>query len=148
MDAGTDRIKIEEAARNAAVYQNIMELPRGFDTVVGERGITLSGGQKQRISIARALIRNPKLLILDDCLSAVDTLTEETILQNLNRLMKERTTVIVSHRVSSVMNADHIIVLDEGKIAEQGKHQSLLAAGGLYASLYHMQLMEEKQDGA
>ncbi|MEP7263190.1 MAG: ABC transporter ATP-binding protein [Bacteroidota bacterium] len=138
-----DKTRMEQAASDADVYDNIMELPKGFQTLVGERGITLSGGQKQRVSIARALIRNPSLLILDDCLSAVDTLTEEKILANLTRIMKNRTTIIVSHRVSTVKDADQIIVLDEGRIVEQGNHQQLIAKEGLYASLYQMQLMED-----
>jgi ATP-binding cassette, subfamily B, multidrug efflux pump len=140
-----DRDAVIEAAKNAAVHTNIMELPKGYDTMVGERGITLSGGQKQRISIARALIREPQLLILDDCLSAVDTLTEEQILNNLQRIMKNRTTFIISHRISSVKNADLILVLEDGTIKEQGKHEELLEKGGIYAGLYQMQLMEEEE---
>ncbi len=140
-----DKERMEQAAKDAAVYTNIMELPKGFQTVVGERGITLSGGQKQRVSIARALIRNPSLLIMDDCLSAVDTVTEEEILNNLNRIMKNRTAVLVSHRISTIKDADQILVLDKGSIVEKGRHQDLIALNGVYASLYQMQLMEEKQ---
>ncbi|MEP7171111.1 MAG: ATP-binding cassette domain-containing protein, partial [Bacteroidota bacterium] len=136
---------IKEAAKNAAVYENIMEFPEGFETVVGERGITLSGGQKQRISIARAIIKEPKILIFDDCLSAVDTKTEEEILQNLQKIMKGRTTIITSHRVSSVKNADEIIVLAEGKIAEKGDHAALIEKGGVYAEIYWKQLLEEEK---
>jgi ATP-binding cassette, subfamily B, multidrug efflux pump len=136
---------LKEAARNAAVYENIMEFPEGFETVVGERGITLSGGQKQRISIARAVIKEPKILIFDDCLSAVDTKTEETILQNLQKIMHGRTTIITSHRVSSVKNADEIIVLAEGKIAERGEHASLIEKCGVYAEIYWKQLLEEEK---
>lgn len=115
----------------------------GFNTIVGERGITLSGGQKQRISIARAIIKQPDILVFDDCLSAVDTLTEEHILSNLRRIMKDRTTVLISHRVATVKNADHIIVLDEGAVAEEGTHQDLMTKKGLYTSLFEMQLLEE-----
>jgi ATP-binding cassette subfamily B protein len=138
--------KIQEAAKNAAVYENIMEFPGEFETVVGERGITLSGGQKQRISIARAIIKEPKILIFDDCLSAVDTKTEEAILQNLQKIMKGRTTIITSHRVSSVKNADEIIVLSEGKIAERGEHASLIEKGGVYAEIYWKQLLDEEKE--
>ena len=137
--------KIQEAAKNAAVYENIMEFPGEFETVVGERGITLSGGQKQRISIARAIIKEPKILIFDDCLSSVDTKTEEAILQNLQKIMKGRTTIITSHRVSSVKNADEIIVLSEGKIAERGEHASLIEKGGVYAEIYWKQLLDEEK---
>lgn len=133
------------AAKDAVVYSNIIEFPQGFKTMVGERGITLSGGQKQRISIARAIIRDPDVLIFDDCLSAVDTLTEEKILGNLRRLMKDRTSILVSHRVATVKDADFIIVLDEGRIAESGTHDSLTRSNGLYASVYEMQLMEDQK---
>ncbi len=133
-----------EAARSACIYENIMEFPDGFETMVGERGITLSGGQKQRVSIARAIIREPRILIFDDCLSAVDTLTEEKILSNLQHIMKGKTTILVSHRVSSVKHADKIIVLDHGEIIEQGRHADLIKASGLYASIYEMQLVEDE----
>ncbi len=112
--------------------------------MVGERGIQLSGGQKQRISIARAIIKQPQLLIFDDCLSAVDTETEEEILNNLKLIMKDKTSIIISHRVSSVKNADNIIVLDHGKIVEQGKHQQLIEKRSTYYELYKMQLLEEE----
>lgn len=135
--------QIEQAARNAAVYSNIMEFPEKFETIVGERGITLSGGQKQRISIARAIIKEPKLLIFDDCLSAVDTETEEEILNNLKRIMQGRSSVIISHRVSSVKNADHILVLEQGSIAEQGNHQELLSKKGIYAELSRLQQLAD-----
>jgi ATP-binding cassette subfamily B protein len=134
----------EEAARQAVIYDNIMEFPKGFQTMLGERGITLSGGQKQRVSIARVIIRNPKILLFDDCLSAVDTRTEELILNNLKGVMKNRTTIIISHRVSSVKNADRIIVLDQGKIVEQGDHYTLLDKRGIYFELYEKQLLEEE----
>lgn len=124
----------------AVVYDNIIGFPNGFDTMVGERGITLSGGQKQRVSIARAIIRKPDLLIFDDCLSAVDTLTEEKILSNLNLIMKGRTTLVVSHRVSTVKSCSRILVLDEGVLLESGTHEELIRKQGLYAQLYDMQL--------
>jgi ATP-binding cassette subfamily B protein len=138
-----DHESVLQAARDAVVYSNILEFPEGFATKVGERGITLSGGQKQRISIARAIIRKPDLLIFDDCLSAVDTVTEEHILNNLRSLMKNRTSILVSHRVSTVKGADLILVLDNGQLAESGTHEELMRNGGLYASLQDMQLMEE-----
>ena len=117
----------------------------GLETVLGERGITLSGGQKQRVSIARALIREPQILILDDCLSAVDTKTENTILQNLNRIMKGKTSIIISHRVSSAKLADKVLVLDEGKVIEQGTHKELLSHEGVYKTLYEKQLQGEDE---
>lgn len=146
-DAGklkTDQSVIEQAAKDAAIYTNIINFPDKFDTIVGERGITLSGGQKQRISIARAIIREPRLLIFDDCLSAVDTETEEEILNNLNRLMRNKTTIVISHRVSSVKNADHILVLDHGSIVEQGSHPELLNRKGIYFELHQKQLLEKE----
>ncbi|MCW3102363.1 MAG: ABC-type multidrug transport system, ATPase and permease component [Bacteroidetes bacterium] len=136
---------VENAAKNAAIYSNIIEFPDKFETVVGERGITLSGGQKQRVSIARAIIKEPKLLIFDDCLSAVDTETEEEILNNLKRVMKGKTSVIISHRVSSVKNADAIIVLQSGEIIERGNHRELLEKQGTYFNLHKMQLLEGVQ---
>nr|WP_207758639.1 ABC transporter ATP-binding protein [Algoriphagus lutimaris] len=134
-----DQEKIEKAAMDADVYQNIIDFPKGFETMLGERGITLSGGQKQRVSIARAIAKEPKILILDDCLSAVDTKTENVILNALKKIMKDRTSVIISHRVSSAKLANHIIVLDDGKIVEQGNHQTLMAEKGVYAELYEKQ---------
>ena len=138
---------IEEAAKNAAIYSNIMDFPAKFETIVGERGITLSGGQKQRISIARAIIKKPQVLIFDDCLSAIDTETEEKILNNLKKLMEGKTSVIISHRVSSVKNADAIIVLDQGKIIEQGTHRELIGKKGNYHELFKMQQLEEQLMG-
>jgi len=138
------REEIEQAATEADIADEIREFPKGFDTFVGERGITLSGGQKQRTAIARALIRRPKILILDDALSAVDTYTEEQILTHLRRIMRGRTSLIVSHRVSTVKDADLIVVLDDGRIAERGTHDELIARGGLYAELYEKQLLEEE----
>lgn len=144
---GNDRNDVEQAAKDAAIYSNIIEFPEKFSTMVGERGITLSGGQKQRISIARAIIKSPRVLIFDDCLSAVDTETEEEILGNLRRVMKGKTSVIISHRVSSVKSADHIIVLDHGKITERGSHSELLEKRGSYYELHQMQLLEEEKKG-
>ncbi|MEK6299879.1 MAG: ABC transporter ATP-binding protein [Acidobacteriota bacterium] len=136
--------EIERAAIEAGIAEDINEFPSGFQTLVGERGITLSGGQKQRTAIARALIRRPKILILDDSLSSVDTYTEEKILAHLRRVMRGRTSLIVSHRVSTVKDADLIVVLEDGRIAERGTHDSLVSRGGLYAELYEKQLLEEE----
>lgn len=135
---------VMQAAKDADLYENVIEFPEGFQTMLGERGITLSGGQKQRASIARAIVRNPKILILDDALSAVDTNTENTILQSLSRIMKGRTSVIISHRVSSAKLADKIIVLDDGEIIEQGTNDSLLDQNGVYKELYEKQLKQEE----
>ncbi|NNF83366.1 MAG: ABC transporter ATP-binding protein [Flavobacteriaceae bacterium] len=131
------------AAKNSEVHNNIVHFNDGYDTVLGERGITLSGGQKQRVSIARAIIKNPDILLLDDCLSAVDTETEERILSNLERIVMGKSTVIVSHRISSVKNADHIIVLDHGKVIQSGKHEELINTEGYYKDLYQKQLSEK-----
>ena len=131
--------RITQAAKDADVYQNILDFPKGFDTLLGERGITLSGGQKQRVSIARAIVKEPKILILDDCLSAVDTKTENAILNSLQKIMKNRTSIIISHRVSSAKLADQIIVLDEGRIVERGDHGSLMEQKGVYAALFEKQ---------
>jgi len=121
-----------------------VDLSSGYDTIVGERGITLSGGQKQRAAIARAVVIDPRILILDDALSAVDTYTEEEILSRLQAVMRERTSLIVSHRISTVRRADRILVIDEGTLIERGTHDELVARGGLYAELYRKQLLEEE----
>lgn len=134
-----DKEIIEQAAKDADVYKNITDFPKGFETMLGERGITLSGGQKQRVSIARAIAKEPKILILDDCLSAVDTKTENVILTALKHIMKNRTSIIISHRVSSAKLANQIIVLDDGKVIESGNHETLMNKKGVYAELYEKQ---------
>ena len=136
--------RVEQAVRDADLYQNVVDFPEGFDTAVGERGVTLSGGQKQRLSIARAIARDPRILILDDCLSAVDTNTENIILNNLRRIMADRTSVIISHRVSSAKLADYIIMLDEGTIVEEGTQAELMARNGAFRELYEKQLQTEE----
>jgi ATP-binding cassette subfamily B multidrug efflux pump len=136
--------EIIQAAKNAVVHENIIEFPNGYQTILGERGVTLSGGQKQRVSIARAIIKNPKILIFDDCLSAVDTETEERILTNLKQVSKNKTTFIISHRVSSAKNADKIIILDAGEIIQQGTHNQLITTKGYYKDLYEQQLLEKE----
>ncbi len=141
VDNGTEE-HVRESAEISQIAKDIEEFPKGFETVIGERGITLSGGQKQRTSIARALMRNPKILILDDSLSAVDTYTEEEILKRLRTVMKNRTSIIISHRISTVKEADMIVVLDKGTIVEQGTHDELLLVGGIYSELYQKQLLE------
>ncbi|RZK16969.1 MAG: ABC transporter ATP-binding protein [Pedobacter sp.] len=144
---GLDQVSDEEifdAAKNASVYNNIIDFEEKFETMLGERGITLSGGQKQRVSIARALIKSPKILIFDDCLSAVDTKTEEEILQNLGKIMNGKTSILIAHRISTIKNADKILVLDGGKIIEQGTHNELLSLNGSYTELYNNQLLEEE----
>ncbi|MFZ0489814.1 MAG: ATP-binding cassette domain-containing protein, partial [Salegentibacter sp.] len=136
--------EIYEAARNASVHKNIVGFSKGYDTVLGERGITLSGGQKQRVSIARAIIHDPQILLFDDCLSAVDTETEEEILSNLFKISKEKTTILVSHRISSAKNADKILILEDGAIVQQGTHSQLLNQEGYYKELYAKQLNEKE----
>lgn len=140
-----DMPKVEQAAKDAAVYGNIMELEHGFETLIGERGVTLSGGQKQRVSIARAIVKHPQILIFDDCLSAVDTRTEEEILQNLGRIMLGKTNIIIAHRISTIKNADKILVMDNGEIIEQGTHQQLMQQRSVYFELYEKQLLEEEE---
>jgi ATP-binding cassette subfamily B multidrug efflux pump len=139
-----DPAAVERAAEIAGLAEDIRGFPDGFNTLVGERGITLSGGQKQRTAIARAIARQPKILILDDALSSVDTYTEEKILSRLSEVMRNRTSLIVSHRISTVRDADLICVLDDGQIIERGTHDELLALGGEYADLYERQLLEEE----
>ncbi|MCL4150765.1 UNVERIFIED_CONTAM: hypothetical protein GTU68_026657 [Idotea baltica] len=134
---------IEKAAKNAHIHNNIEDFSKSYETFVGERGVTLSGGQKQRISIARAIIKEPNILIFDDCLCAVDTETEEIILNNLNTISRDKTTIIIGHRVSSAKNADLILVLDEGKVIQKGTHDELFSEEGFYQNIYNQQLMEQ-----
>jgi len=136
--------EVFEAAKKASVHKNIIGFNKGYETILGERGITLSGGQKQRVSIARALIKDPQILLLDDCLSAVDTETEEKILKSINSISGNKTTIIVSHRISSAKNADKIIVLEEGEIIQQGPHNELIKQEGYYKELYAKQLLEKE----
>jgi len=137
---------VEQAAKDAAVYKNILELEKGFETLIGERGVTLSGGQKQRVSIARAIVKHPQVLVFDDCLSAVDTRTEEEILNNLGNVMKGKTSIIIAHRISTIKNADKILVMDSGQIIEQGNHEYLMQQKGTYFELYEKQLLEEEEN--
>ncbi len=139
-----DMPTVEQAAKDAAVYDNIKELENGFETLIGERGITLSGGQKQRVSIARAIVKHPQILVFDDCLSAVDTRTEEEILHNLGHIMQGKTNIIIAHRISTIKNADKILVMGNGEIIEQGTHEYLMQKKGTYFELYEMQLLEEE----
>ena len=142
--AQSDRARVEAAAGVAQLDKDVRDFPHGYETMVGERGITLSGGQKQRTAIARAVVTNPRILILDDALSAVDTYTEEEILARLRGVMKERTAILISHRISTVRDADQIIVLDAGRVVEKGRHDELIRLGGHYADLYKKQLLEEE----
>ncbi len=140
----TDEERVLQAAKDADVYQNIVAFPKGFQTRVGERGITLSGGQKQRVSIARAIVRKPKILLLDDALSAVDTKTENTILNSMKKIMQDRTTIIISHRVSSAKLANKILVLHDGVVVEEGTHESLYARSGTYRELFEKQMQSDE----
>ncbi len=137
---------IEDAAKVTQIHESIIDFPESYETMLGERGINLSGGQKQRVSIARAILKSPKILILDDCLSAVDTITEEKILQQLKEIMKNKTCIWISHRISAIKDADKIIVLDDGHIAEEGTHDELLQLNGIYADLHEKQQLEEAID--
>src|SRR5581483_1827094 len=143
-NANASAEEVRTSADEAGLSGDVATFANGLETVIGERGITLSGGQKQRTAIARALVRNPRILILDDSLSAVDTATEERILRALREIRKGRTVLIVSHRVSSVKDADQIVVLERGGIGERGTHESLLAHGGYYSDLYRRQTIEEE----
>ncbi len=132
-------IWLQAAAKNAVVHQEIMAFARGYDTVVGERGVTLSGGQKQRVSIARALLKDAPVLILDDCLSAVDAATEKAILSHFNTALQQKTTILITHRIFSLLAFDRIVVMEGGQIAEQGTHNELMLLNGLYAEMYNRQ---------
>ena len=145
-DRTSSETELIAACKMTHVYHNIQGFPDGFDTLLGERGVNLSGGQKQRISIARALLKNPKLLILDDCLSAVDTETEEIILRNLEKGKEDRTTIIISHRISTIRNATKIIVINHGKVIETGNHESLMSQKGSYYDMHEQQLRQESKD--
>ncbi len=136
---------VQQAAKDAGIEGEILRFADTYKTMIGERGITLSGGQKQRIAIARAIIGSPQILIFDDCLSAVDTETEAEILGNLRKVMKDKTTILISHRISTVKDAAHIIALNNGKIEEEGSHQQLMNKKGFYFDLYQMQLVEEQK---
>ena len=141
-----DEAAIDHACDIACFTKDIKEMPDGMDTLLGERGINLSGGQKQRLMLARALAREPVILLLDDTLSSVDADTEQAILHGLRNVMASRTSIIISHRVSAVANADHIIVLEEGRIVERGTHDDLINANGLYKRMYNRQMLEAQLD--
>jgi ATP-binding cassette subfamily B protein len=137
--------EIESAAKAAAIHDIVLTFPKGYDTLVGEKGVTLSGGQRQRVAIARTLLRDPRILILDDATSSVDTETEAQIREALERLMEGRTSFVIAHRIQSVMNADLILVLDQGRIVQQGTHEELLAQGGMYRRIYDLQARIEAE---
>jgi ATP-binding cassette subfamily B protein len=135
--------ELEEATRAAAIHDRIAELPEGYDTIVGERGYKLSGGEKQRIAIARVLLKDPRVLILDEATSSLDTVSERLIQAAIERLMEGRTTIAIAHRLSTILRADQILVFDRGRVVERGTHAELLAVGGLYARLYREQFLSE-----
>ena len=137
-----DKKDIEKYATYASVYDDIVKLPNGFETLVGERGVTLSGGQKQRISIARAFMKNPDIVLLDDALSAVDTTTEQNILSYFQKALSDKTSIIISHRANNLLNYDKIIVLENGQIVEEGTHDDLISTDGFYNSVYQQQMMQ------
>jgi ATP-binding cassette, subfamily B, multidrug efflux pump len=139
-----DEGRLAQAVTTARLSNDIDQFPDGLDTVIGERGVTLSGGQKQRTALARAIARDPAILILDDALSSIDTQTQAEILSGLQRVLANRTSILIAHRISTVKNADQIIVLDEGRVAEQGRHQDLVARGGLYAQMYRRELLSQE----
>ena len=139
--------KVHQAAKQASIHQEIMQLQQGYETLVGERGVTLSGGQKQRVSIARALIKNPQVMLFDDCLSAVDAKTEHEIIQNLYAVLQNKTAIIITHRIFSMVNFDQVIVIEDGRITEKGTHTQLLEQNGYYAELYRLQAADEKFEG-
>jgi ATP-binding cassette subfamily B protein len=141
-----DDAKLDWAGDVSQLTKDVEDFPARFDTMIGERGVTLSGGQKQRTAIARAVAKDPRILILDDAMSAVDTYTEAEILRRLRAVMKERTSIVVAHRISTVKDADEILVLDDGRIAERGSHRELLERNGIYAQMYRRQLIEEELD--
>ena len=144
MKSNNDEAEAQQYAKYAAVHNEIVSLEKGYATTVGERGVTLSGGQKQRVSIARALLKQGQIMLFDDCLSAVDAKTENTIVNNLNEFLQHKTTIIITHRILVSIAFDKIIVIDDGNIAESGTHEELLAKNGFYTELYNLQLSEEE----